>query len=55
MNTVIQTSLAGMLPLRKEAQLQPIANGELFLFNGDFRRLNYRKHIITLFKVHSLD
>jgi hypothetical protein len=32
-----------------------IVNVELFLFNGHFGRLNYRKNIITLFKIHSLD
>ena len=28
---------------------------ELFLFNGDFGRLNYREDLISLFKIHSLD
>jgi hypothetical protein len=27
----------------------------LVLFNGDFGRLNYRKHRIALFEIHSLD
>lgn len=27
----------------------------LFLFNGDFGRLNYREHIIAFFEIHSLD
>jgi hypothetical protein len=45
----------GMLPQRKEGAIAAITNGKLFLFNGHFSRLNYRKNIITLFKIHSLD
>jgi len=28
---------------------------KLFLFDGDFGRLNYRKYVIALFEIHSLD
>jgi hypothetical protein len=26
----------------------------LFLFDGDFGRLDYRKHVVALFEIHSL-
>src|SRR5207247_3391975 len=32
-----------------------VALTNLFLFNGYFGRFNYRKNIIALFEVHSLD
>ena len=49
-----QRRLEGAIGLSGDAAYAPPRSEGLFLFDGHFGRLDYRKHGVALFEIHSL-
>jgi hypothetical protein len=45
--------VVGSIALSRDAAQAPPSSTGLFLFDGDFGRLDYRKHGVALFEIHS--